>query len=136
MTIKIELQQEWVNLHASYDRYEWTGLLIKMTSIVLFFVALFSPLQSSMVVIILAVMWLQEAIWKTFQSRTEQRLLNIEAELSKPSDAEPFQFYTQWLASRPSTLGLIGEYAKHIVRPTIAYPYSVLIALTLFQRFF
>ena len=136
MTNKTDFQQEWTTLHASYDRYELGGLIIKITSVVLFFMALYLSLQPMIVVMTLAVLWLQEAIWKTFQSRTEQRLLNIEDELSKSSDASPYIFYTQWLENRPSNLGLIAEYAKHIARPTIAYPYSVLIVLTLVQRFF
>jgi len=136
MSNKSEFQQEWLALHTSYDRYEWSGLVIKITAVVLYFSSLFLSLQALMVCIILAVLWLQEGIWKTFQSRTEQRLLNIEAGLSNLAGSQAFNFYTEWQENRPSHLGLIAEYAKHIVRPTIAYPYSVLIVLTLAQRFF
>ncbi len=131
MNTKTEYQQEWMSLHRSYEQYEAYGLMIKIVSIILFFISLWLQIGALLIVIVWLVLWLQEAIWKTFQGRTEQRLLVIESELTKQSQTEPFQFYSQWEAKRPSALGLIVEYVKQALRPTVAFPYIVLIAVSL-----
>jgi len=41
----------------------------------------------------------------------------------------PFQFYTQWEMNRPGMLGLTKEYFFNSLRPTVVYPYLVLILL-------
>ena len=40
-----------------------------------------------------------------------------------------YQLHTEWLKNRPSVFGLILEYAKHAARPTVAFPYVVLLVL-------
>ena len=39
----------------------------------------------------------------------------------------PFQLHTQWLAARPGAAGLLRDYISNALRPTVAYPYVVLI---------
>ena len=82
------------------------------------------------------VVWLQDAIWKTFQSRIESRLLELEQGLSSANSekgdslaVEAFQFNSAYLKDRPSTIGLILEYMKQAARPTVAFPHVVLLVL-------
>ena len=88
---------------------------------------------------LLLVLWLQDAIWKTYQSRIEVRLLKIEtksAENQKDEiDQGAFQFNRDFEQSRPSTKGLIVEYGKQALRPTIAYPHVVLVVIGLARMF-
>ncbi len=129
MNNKTELQQEWAVLHNSYEQYEAYALLIKGLSIVLTFTAISLAFPPLVAVFLLLVLWLQEAIWKTFQSRTEHRILSIETALKQTKDLQAFHFYSAWEQSRPNTFGLISSYLKQALRPTIAFPHIVLIII-------
>jgi len=81
--------------------------------------------------LMLLVLWLQDAIWKTFQSRIEVRLLQLEEYLSDDqsldyTDQKPYQFNSQYVETRLGVVGLINEYFRQAIRPTVAYPYIVL----------
>ncbi len=84
-------------------------------------------------------LWLQEGIWKTYQARSGERLLVIEAALKNPekngieASAPPFSFsfYSTWETQKPGIVGLILEYISNALRPTVMYPYVVLIAIYL-----
>ena len=39
------------------------------------------------------------------------------------------QLHSQWLAQRPGTFGLLQEYARSALRPTVAFPYPLLLVL-------
>lgn len=127
------LQLEWAALHKSYDQFDVLGLVVKLVAVAVAVLGLMAALAPVWTAIILAVLWLQEAIWKTFQGRTEQRLLAIEAMLKagEGSEGASVSFYSDWEASRPGTVGLVTAYLANTLRPTIAYPYVVLIALVL-----
>ena len=84
----------------------------------------------------LLVLWLQDAIWKTFQSRIEVRLLQLEEYLSGDqsldrTDQKPYQFNSQYIETRLGTIGLIKEYLRQAIRPTVAYPHVILLALVI-----
>lgn len=125
---------EWQVLQNQYDSYEKFSLLIKLLTVVLFMLGLFFNISLFYLLITIMVLWLQDAIWKTFQSRIEAHLLRIEQQLSdehnKDNSLVAFQFNREFLKSRHSTLGLCLEYVKQALRPTIAYPYVVLIITT------
>lgn len=124
------LVKEWQSLHNSHERYEQYALMIKLFSVAvtLFSLALY---QSNMVIIlILAVLWLQEGIWKTYQARTCQRIELIEQALPE-NNLIAFQFYRQWSENRPSSAGLVLEYIKNSLKPTVVYPYIPLIFIIL-----
>jgi len=78
---------------------------------------------------LILVLWLQEGIWRTVQARTCERLLIVEKMLKEPGDQAAMQFYSNWEASRPSAAGLIKEYLLNAVRPTVAYPYIILLGV-------
>ena len=83
-------------------------------------------------------MWLQDGIWKTFQNRIGQRLEVVEQAIKDstlPSKEQTsqigMQFNLTWNQFRPGAIGLIGEYIKQSLKPTVAYPYIVLIVLVI-----
>jgi hypothetical protein len=129
--IDAALQQEWLALHQSDERSETLSLLIKLLAVILCVTGWALSLNVYLLVLLLAVLWLQEGIWKTFQSRTQQRLLDLERAISGQGDTTAFQFYHEWQQRRPRTVELMGQYLRHALRPTVAYPYAVLIALVL-----
>ena len=118
------LQSEWRLLQQQHEHYEFAALAIKGAAFAL--LALHAPF----VTLLLAVLWLQEAVIKTFQSRLGERLLRLEAMLREGS-GQPMQLHTGWLASRPRGLALLGEYLRSACRPTVVFPYPVLMGISL-----
>ncbi len=128
-------QIEWAALQYQYDAYEKYALLIKLLSVVLLVLAEIMQLDTRLLLLIVLVLWLQDAIWKTFQSRIDRRLLLVEQSYHDATGFVPFQFNSQYLAQRPGSLGLLREYLLQAVRPTIAYPHVVLILWPLYRLF-
>lgn len=124
---------EWALLQNQFDSYEKFSLVIKLISIVIVALASMTNHLNQIIVLLLLVLWLQDAIWKTFQGRTESRLLQLEKLLSNDTAAingcEAYQFNQQYLSNRPSSLGLITEYCRQAIRPTIAFPYLILLII-------
>ena len=122
---------EWQLLQAQADGYEKHGLLIKLVAVALATVVLLAGHAGPAGIAIIALLWLQDAIWKTFQGRLEQRLLVVEARLAGQGydDEQPFQLNTVFLEQRRGTVGLVGEYLAQALRPTVAYPYVAVVAL-------
>jgi hypothetical protein len=97
----------------------------------LFSLALYK--ENMVIILILVILWLQEGIWKTYQARTCNRIELIEQALVE-GDFVSFQFYRQWTENRPSLTGLIMEYIKNSLKPTVIYPYIPLIFVTLIAQ--
>jgi len=119
-----------------FDSYEKCSLAIKLVCVLVVVASYLAGLLGWMSLMIVLVLWLQDAIWKTFQSRIEQHLLRLEQALSKASDEaafEAFQFNLEFQRTSPSTAGLIQEYLARALRPTVAYPYGVLALVCLFS---
>ncbi|WP_124948227.1 hypothetical protein [Sulfurirhabdus autotrophica] len=133
------LVQEWVALQNNYEQYEKIAVYIKLTSVVLFFIGLVMSLNGILSGLMVLVLWLQEAIWKTYQSRLGERILMVEsmikqggnAEAEAEAEAAAFQLHSIWQVSRPGALGLVREYFANSVRPTVAYPYVMLLLINL-----
>ncbi len=128
-----EFKTEWCLLQNQFDSYEKHSLYIKLLSIVVLLSAEISNVMSILVVLILMVLWLQDAIWKTFQSRIEPRLLQIEKYISEDSEESAFQFNSEYHSVRLSGLSIINEYVRQSIRPTVAFPHIVLILILLVQ---
>jgi hypothetical protein len=134
------LAKEWSLLQTQCNGYEKYSLLIKLFSIGLAGVAYFQSMLSLFLCALLLVLWFQDAIWKTFQSRTEVRILQLESLLATRHHDEnegclAYQFNSLYAKSRPNTIGLIKEYSRHALRPTVAFPYSVLLLITVVWLF-
>lgn len=136
------LQTEWVTLQTQFDSYEKCSLAIKLFSILVCCILVFAfnaVIESLLVVVIL---WLQDGIWKTFQNRIGQRLEVVEQAIQNHADSTQeqtsqlgMQFNLAWSQARPSAIGLVYEYIKQSLKPTVAYPYVVLIILVIVQLY-
>lgn len=129
------LENEWVTLQNQYDSYEKCSLAIKLTSVITCCLLLFAMHLGLWTAPILAILWLQDGIWKTFQNRIGQRLEKIEQAIQvNQQNNHPevgMQFNIAWSQSRPNAKGLIVEYVAQSLKPTVAYPYFVLLVLIL-----
>ncbi|HSD36155.1 MAG TPA: hypothetical protein VLC92_01530 [Rhodocyclaceae bacterium] len=130
------LTQEWVTLQNNHEQYERSALLIKIVAILTFTAGTVWPHETSLngtthfviLSFVQCVLWLQEAILRTSQARLGERLLRIEA-CQRDDAGHALQLHSEWLASRRGTLGLCGEYMRHALRPTIAFPHALLAAM-------
>ncbi len=129
MTEKQALAQEWTTLQNNYEHYETSGLWLKLAGVGLFILALVLGLNMLLTAVVLCVLWLQEGILRTFQSRLGERILRVEGLLKRGMQTEgtAFQLHSEWLASRKDTSGLLMEYVNSALRPTVAFPYAVLL---------
>ena len=128
MDVKI-YESEWTLLQNQYDSYEKHSLYIKLVSILVLVLSEITDTNSALIFGILLVLWLQDSIWKTFQSRIEPRLFQIEKNIRERVEDNEFQFNSEYQAIERSGLGKIGEYLKQAMRPTVAFPHVVLIFL-------
>lgn len=128
------LQQEWHTLQHNHEQYERHALLIKLAAVALVVAHMaFAPNAWSAAALLL-VLWLQEGILRTSQSRLGDRILRIEHGLRDTAPLPACQLHTDWLASRPGTVGLVAEYVKNALRPTVAFPYAPLLLLLMLAR--
>lgn len=134
MDTKEALQREWVTLQDNYERYEGGSLWIKLAAVVLVGAGVAVGLEWWFEGLLVLVLWLQEAIFKTYQARLGERLLQLEGLLSldNPPPGRAFQLHTDWLARRKGTAGLLAEYGASASRPTVAFPYVVLLLVLMF----
>ncbi len=131
--------KQWQTLHNDHEKYEQYALLLKSFTIVVTLTCLICSQSSFIGLLLIGILWFQEAIWKTFQSRIAAALITIEENeqiLAKPSSLESMsvsvQLYSQWQKNRPSSTNLISEYIKSALKPTVVYPYLPLMAIVLF----
>lgn len=129
MENKTALGQEWTTLQNNYERYEIGALLVKLVAVVLFSAGVALALEPWFICLVLLVLWLQEGIFKTYQSRLGERLLQVERLLAAQPEGsgQAFQLHSTWLSRRTGAAGLLAEYAASACRPTVAFPYAVLV---------
>lgn len=127
------LSHEWATLQNNYEQHEKNGLLIKLFAIALLALSPALLPYAPFAVVLLLALWLQEAIVRTFQARLGERILHVERLLREGAgqSAPACQLHTEWLASRPGLAGLLAEYGKHMLRPTVAFPHAVLVLISL-----
>lgn len=123
------LRQEWQTLHQDHERHDRYGLLIKLTAVIVCLLSLALGMTLWLALIFVLTLWLQEGIWRTIQARTSDRLLVVERLLAQPGEQAGLQFYSAWQATRPGTAALVKEYLRNALRPTVAYPYVILLAV-------
>lgn len=122
--------QEWQTLQNNHEQHEKNALLIKLFSLALCLAGLAGSLPLLWIGFGVLLCWGQEGIFKTYQARLSERLLRIEALLVNPqASAMPMQLHSEWAASRPGSVALIGAYALSACRPTVAFPYLPLLLL-------
>ena len=139
-TVQIQrFDQEWINLQNQYEHYERGSLLIKLVCMVIFALAMTFSMSAFLAAAIISIFWLQEGIFRTFQARLGARLIDVEAGLrdlqtNASTTMQAYQLHSEWQKGRSGTLGLLLEYAKNAARPTVAFPYVVLLLLA-WQRY-
>ena len=126
-----DFKEEWCLLQNQFDSYENHSLLIKLTSIVVATASCITDYAGMLTALIVIILWGQDAIWKTFQSRVESRLLLVERSIGDGSDQRPFQFNSRYQQHRLSGMSLVREYLDQAIRPTIAFPHLVLLPVLL-----
>ena len=129
-----DFAHEWTLLQNQFDSYEKWSLVIKLSNIGLLSAAIFSETHSFYILLLMSILWLQDAIWKTFQSRIETRLVQVEYYLSgegdvNDADASAYQFNRLFLKTRPSNLALVLDYLRQAFRPTVAFPHALLMLI-------
>ncbi len=125
------LTQEWITLQGQYEHYEQSALVIKLMAVVLVAAGWALTVSGLGVAVLVVILWVQESIHRTYQSRLGRRLLRIEQILKEgtPQTEPAFQLHSEWLAGRPRLSGLLAEYGSSARRPTVAFPHFVLMLL-------
>lgn len=116
---------EWLALQSQHERYEALALVVKLAAVAVCAVVPNVTLALGLIVLL----WLQEGVLKTFQARLGERLLAVEAAVKSGEPTTPMQLHSDWLAHRPRGAGLLLQYLKSALRPTVALPYPLLMAL-------
>jgi len=132
-----DFQNEWAIIHNNIESYQRLSLIIKLFSILIFTLSLSLSIDILATSLILLILWLQDAIWTTFQKRLETRIFFIEEKIKENNneDNTAFLLYSEWQNNRLGSLHLIKEYLLNAVKPTVAYPYSVLVFALYFLNF-
>ncbi len=123
------LLKQWQTLHNSHEDYEKYALIIKLVAIASTFLIFTFSITTLVALLLIAALWLQEGIWKTFQSRTAGAIMAIEEKLALNETEQLYLFYKQWTANRPNSKTLVTEYIKNSLKPTVIYPYLPLLLL-------
>ncbi len=131
MDISQQLAQEWTTLQDNFEAQERSALSIKLVTVLLFALARWVELDLFLTGALILILWVQEAVYKTWQARLGARLLALEAMLQRgPQGTErSFALHSQWLEQRAGLRALLVEYAQHAIRPTVAFPYVDLLLL-------
>lgn len=132
MSVK-ELGQEWSVLQNQFDSYEKFSLIIKLVSICASIFSFLIAGASYALLLLIILLWGQDSIWKTFQSRIEPRLMAIEKYIAEENDQSAFQFNTQYLKNSFQGKSLIIEYLRQSIRPTVAFPHAILLLTAALQ---
>ncbi|MCU6435734.1 hypothetical protein LPB67_18310 [Undibacterium sp. Jales W-56] len=125
------LEQEWMVLQNNIEALERSCLWIKLSAFALFVVTAMFSFSAWMIAGLLASLCLQEAIVRTSQARLGIRIVRIESHLqSQDACGLSFQLHTEWQNDRPGWAGLLMDYLTQALRPTVAFPYAVLMAFS------
>ena len=131
-----------MTLQNNFEQHERNALLVKLFAVALLLLGVVFEVSGFYLGCLLLVLWFQEGILRTFQSRLGQRIVHIEALVnqlhhasSTASAAVPqgaaFQLHSAWQAARPGGAKIATEYLANAARPTVAFPYAALLALLL-----
>lgn len=126
------LLEEWRTLQNNHEQYERGALLLKLAALLAFASGYMLALPYELTGGLALLLWVQESIYRTSQARLGTRLARVEQLVqSDAPGTSACQLHTEWLADRAGTAGLLAEYAGHALRPTVAFPYAVLLILEL-----
>lgn len=122
------LTQEWQTLQNNHEQYEKLALLIKLSSLALCLAGLGFGLPMRWTLLAVALCWLLEGVFKTYQARLADRLLRVEFLLRQEAPGlGAMQLSAEWALQRPGAARLLLGYAASACRPTVTLPYLPLI---------
>lgn len=121
-----QLNPQWKILHNNYEDYEHYALIIKLVTVILSVIGITLAVNMMLILSIIAILWLQEGIWKTYQ----KRLTDVIIQLEKDCESN-YPLYSQFQENRPNTKNLINEYISNALKPTVAFPYAPLMVIVL-----
>ncbi|MCQ9374189.1 hypothetical protein NMQ14_08010 [Methyloversatilis sp. XJ19-13] len=125
------LHTEWATLQQDHERHERCAVGIKIAAVALTAGAALFGFPLELAAPLIAIVWVIEAMLRTVQGRLGQRLLKVETLIADgASEYAACQLHTEWQATRPGAVGLLMEYAKSALKPTVAFPYPLLIILS------
>lgn len=126
-------RREWIVLHRDHERYEQLSLIIKLFAVGVCLLCWLFSLGITVSILFVLILWLQEGIWKTYQARIAARILTVEKLMTETASTANayFQLYSAWGAARRGAVSLVAEYLLTALRPTVAYPYVLLVLMTL-----
>ncbi len=131
------LLEQWQTLHNNHENYENYALIIKLVATAITLFALSISIATIVTLLLLATIWLQEGIWKTYQQRTVNAIIAIEDKLDlneaeqTDESMKPYLIYKQFQTNRPAVKALIAEYIGNSLKPTVIYPYVPLMIVVL-----
>ncbi|WP_057830910.1 hypothetical protein [Colwellia sp. TT2012] len=131
------LLQQWQTLHNNHECYENYALIIKLVATAITLLSFTFSLTALVALLLIAVLWLQEGIWKTFQCRTANAIMLIEDKLAlneaeqTSESMQPYLMYKQWQINRPTSKALISQYVSNSLKPTVLYPYFPLMLVVI-----
>jgi hypothetical protein len=125
-------EQEWQVLQTQFAGHETHSLHVRLSATGLFALALSLGWSLRALAVTLLVLWLLEAMIRTTQTRIGERLLQLEAGLRNEAEVPGLQLHSWWAAQRGGLSSLLASYARAALRPTVALPYALLLATTLY----
>lgn len=125
------LGHEWSTLQRDHERHERTAVLVKVAAVFLAGTVFVVAIPAWVGLLLIAALWLQEAMLRTVQARLGDRLLRVETLMAEDPDGArgAYRFHTEWAAQRGGAGALLAEYLGAALRPTVAFPYPLLIVL-------
>ena len=123
-------QQEWLLLQRSFASYDKHAIWLKLLAIASWLYLLQSAGGLRMQLAVIALFWLHEIMLRTVQQRTGERLLQLEQASLQQTDIA-MQWHTSWQQQRGGVIKLLADYAKQLVKPSVAISYLGLILLSL-----
>lgn len=125
-------QSEWLCLQQSYDKMDMQALWLKLLCLAVWFWQLHIGSSLRVQLCAIALFWLHEALLRTVQQRTAERLLQLEQALAQNQDIG-MQWHSTWQQQRGGVTTLAMSYLRQALKPTVAITYIALIVLSIIR---
>jgi hypothetical protein len=124
------LHLEWRTLQHDHEGHEKVAFACKLLAVVLTAQFTFFALPLVLTVPLLLCVWVVEAMVRTVQGRLGARIVRLEQLIADGApDSAAGQLHSEWLAGRSGALRLLREYGASALKPTVIFPYPVLLVL-------